>query len=192
MGDQLGQLKDEHPNDIIIDFVGIAPKTYMFRYIDVKNINDANYAPRLKGVIRHKGVPINRALVNKRSGEMDLEKCYLSSLSPNVDDLGDIVYSVCFRCDMTVWYSQNYIDFETFKHLVKPVINLDCVIVATFIRFARYLIEKDKGFNAGVIRLTPAISRSINKTRWWQTGKRVWLKSIKVSVPRGHFILNKT
>jgi DNA polymerase type B, organellar and viral len=190
LGDELGQFKDEHPDDIIIDFVGVAPKTYMFRFINIKNIDSPDYKPRLKAIIRHKGVPINRKLVNKRSGEMDMEVCYNSNLSTNIDDLGDVVYSICYKNTMEVIYSKNYIDFHDFKHMVKERDGRDyLVIVASFIRFERRLIEKDAASNAGVIRLTPPSSRTINKTSWWTSGKRVWDALLGCSLPKGHYVL---
>jgi hypothetical protein len=175
IGDKLGQLKDELPGTVITRAVFLAPKTYYIEYIEINS-------KKRMAIVKSKGVPSHP--VNCPRGKMDFSKIVKASIKPQNTGLRDVFYSLAERegeDDAKVIDTKNYIPFSWFKEMYEN----DRVVISTFGKLNRKLIDESKDNNVGVVLLQLNASRTINKNNWWKKEKRTLLGNY--SVPPGHF-----
>jgi hypothetical protein len=178
LGEDLGQFSDELDGGKIVAGVFLAPKTYCIVY--VKPDNTAWTVIRCKG-IPHTGAPIPYT----NAMGIPIEE---SSTSDEYIDLKKWVYKVYNKTNDTCCTTK-HLTYRLFLLLLNEPQNyvIEVHFGSIVRRFTTFV--RDDSFMS--LQLKNNI-RELNKTNWWESGKRTYVPDLNVSYPDSHYLVDDT
>jgi hypothetical protein len=162
IGDELGMLVDEFPNDLIIAGRFLAPKTYCLAIAlwqnDIKNYM-LGYQVRCKGIPHEGGIIKFKDYASPAAYKQTLED-YAKQLDNPVGNLKNRFYVMEPKLEPYVKYPIKYIDIDTCDALLRNTHYLEC-------HYGSMLRNKAGRFSI----LTKWCHRKVSEINWWHSDK---------------------
>jgi len=179
-GSEFGQLKDEVAGGLIVAAVFLAPKTYIYYYIDIKTT-------KVYAGIRSKGIPMPSKIVD-RSGKFLVH--YQPSVcdAPSERDLRTVSFALCEREPDSEGNIQvrKYLPIPKIEDFIS-MYEEDTYILGCFGKLSRAVSNTGSKNTAFPVQLELNMERAMNRTIWWKGGKRTIIQDF--SVPPGHILV---